>query len=158
MLLRVENLLYSIHRKIKAYTTQQEVADAIKILEDAEERISNPDFDITLVQPPTTNLNTKGRKSMRGVKSNTERLKIFREIFEEKQEKIMKKKEKDEQKNEELAKRKRQIEIEERHVELEQKKRKITVLVKDESGSFVNTSQPRFTSPEIKEEASAYDR
>jgi hypothetical protein len=111
----------------------------------------NPEFDITLTQPPSTNLNTKGKKSTKGVKTSAQRLKIYKEIFEEKQEKNMKKK-KDEKKNMELKKRKRQMEIEERHIALEQKKRKLTVLLKNESGKLVNIIQLRIKSPEIKEE------
>lgn len=158
MLLKVESILYSIHRSIKEFSTQQEAADSLKLLEALDEKLKTPECDIKLVQPPSTNLNTKGRKSMSGAKTGTKRLKILKEIFEEEEEKKMKKKEKEDKQNEELDKRKRQIEIEERHVALEQKKRKITVVLKDEKGSFINTKNPRSVSPVIKQEPSVYDR
>jgi ABC-type phosphate transport system auxiliary subunit len=152
MLLRVEKLLHSIYDSINSYSTQQEIADALKILEEADNTIANPKIDVSSVKPPSTNLNTKGRKSNKGVKSSTERLKISKEIYEEKLQKNIRKNEKDEKKNEEYERKKRLLEIEERHVALEQKKRKITVLVKDNNGSLIKNKNITVETPEIKTE------
>jgi ABC-type phosphate transport system auxiliary subunit len=152
MLLRVEKLLHSIYDSINSYSTQQEIADALKILEEADNTIANPKIDVSSVKPPSTNLNTKGRKSNKDVKSSTERLKISKEIYEEKLQKNIRKNEKDEKKNEEYERKKRLLEIEERHVALEQKKRKITVLVKDNNGSLIKNKNITVETPEIKTE------
>lgn len=159
MLLRAENILHSIYQTIKSYSTQQEISDALKILEETQAQITNPTIDITSVKPPSTNLNTKGRKSTKGVKSSTERLKIAKELYEEDLQKNIKKKEKEDKKNEENEKKRRQIEIEEMHFSLEQKKRKLTVVVKDENGDLIYNANPKKESPPaIKVENSIYDR
>lgn len=158
MLIQAEDILHSIYNSINNYSTQQEVANALSILEEAHDKIANPEVDIHLLKEPSTNLNRKRKKSKKGVKSGTERLKIYKEIFEEKQKKDIKQKEKDEKQKQELEKKKRQLEIEERHVALEQKKRKITLLFKDDKGSLFTAKDKTLETPEIKEENPSYDR
>lgn len=160
MLLRAQKLLHSIYNSILSYTTQQEISDAIKLLEEADKNIKTPKIDITSVKPPPINSNTKGRK--RGPKSSTERLKIASELYEESLKKKIQNKEKEDKKKEEYENKKRVLELEERHIALEQKKRKLTVLVKDDNGSLVNNTNTTTTSEslEIKKEhePSKYDR
>lgn len=95
LLLRVEKILHSIYNSVKSYPTQQEVADAVKILKEAEYQIANPKIDVTNIQKPAVNLNTKGRKP------NTKRLDILLEIHEDNQKKNSrsKKKKKNKKKN-----------------------------------------------------------
>lgn len=158
LLLKAEKVLQSIYNSLKTVSTQQELADALKILHEAQTKIDNPDTKITQLKPPSINLNRKGRKSKKGVKSSTERLKIAKELFEEAQEKEIKKKEKEEKQNEEFEKTKRQLEIEERAVDLELKKRKITIVLKGENEKVYSRSNDVEKQTEIKVESSVYDR
>lgn len=158
MFLELEELFHSMYNSIKGFSTQQQIADAIKIVKNAKDQIDNPKVDITLIKPPSTNMNTKGRKSTKGVKSSTERLKIYKEKFEEAQQKNIKEKEKEDKKQEEYEKKKRMLDLEERHVALEQKKRKITILVKDNHGSLINHKSVTAEMPEIKTESTVYDQ
>ncbi|KAG2193120.1 hypothetical protein INT47_003111 [Mucor saturninus] len=80
MILRVEKLLHGIFTKINSLGTQQEISDAIKVLEKANLDIKEPVIKIEELQPPSVNTNRKGRKSKRGIKSSTERLKIAKEV------------------------------------------------------------------------------
>jgi vancomycin resistance protein YoaR len=108
LLLQVEERLHKINNCIREYATQQEVANAIKILDEAIKKLANPEFVSTSVESPATNTNIKRRKSNKGVKSSTERLKIYKEIYEENLEKNIKKKEKDDKKMEEQEKKKKE--------------------------------------------------
>ncbi|KAI8327467.1 hypothetical protein BC941DRAFT_477526 [Chlamydoabsidia padenii] len=131
MLLKVEKLLYSIHRSINSFETQQEIADAIKALEEAEIKIVNPEIRMDMLKPPSTNLNRQEGKKVE---------------------------ERDEKNEEEYQKKKRLLEIEERHAALEQKKRKLTVLVRDDDGSFImNRASSKETIVKHEVKSSIYD-
>lgn len=107
MLLRAEKLLNSVYKYMSECQTQQEILNAPSILEKVELEITKPEFDISTLKPPQTNMNTKGRKTTKGVKSSTQRMKISKEIYEENLEKNTKKKEREEKKSEEHEKIKR---------------------------------------------------
>ncbi|KAG2191762.1 hypothetical protein INT47_010578 [Mucor saturninus] len=83
MILRVEKLLHGMFTKINSLGTQQEISDAIKVLEKANLDIKEPVIKMDELQPPSVNTNRKGSKSKRGIKSSTERLKIAKELFDE---------------------------------------------------------------------------
>lgn len=53
----------------------------------AKSKILDPEIKMDLLKPPSININRKGRKAKTGVKSSTDRLAIYREVFEKKQEK-----------------------------------------------------------------------
>lgn len=107
MMAQVKTLLYDMYDFIDSSSTQQEIADAIKILEKSKSNICNREFDITSIKPPATNLNTKGKKAT--IKNSTERLKSFHEIFEKRQEDDLKKKERQDKKDAEIEKKKKTI-------------------------------------------------
>lgn len=144
MMLRVEKLLHGMFTKINSLGTQQEISDAIKVLEKADLDIKEPEIKMDELQPPSVNTNRKGRKSKRGVKSNTERLKIASELFEEHQNKEIKKKEKKEKENEEFERKRKELFLEEKEIDLQQKKRKLTMFVREDpssSGSDIKTEK-----------------
>ena len=151
MLLRVEHLLHSIYDTVKSYSTEMEIHQAVKVLLEADRKISDPEIKLDSLKPPSTNTNRKGRKAKTGVKSSTERLAIYREIFEQKQEKNIKNREKKEKKEkaEEETKRKHQRmeSIKESHLTLSQQKRKITLVMGNADGTVhpVNKKSIRYT-------------
>ncbi|KAI9004284.1 hypothetical protein CLU79DRAFT_841332 [Phycomyces nitens] len=49
---------------VALYSTQQEISDAIKILEKTEAAILKPAINMDLLMPPSTNTNRKGRKKL----------------------------------------------------------------------------------------------
>ncbi|KAI9008900.1 hypothetical protein CLU79DRAFT_723161 [Phycomyces nitens] len=63
-----KQLLHGIYNTVTLYSTQQEISDAIKILEKTEAVILKPAINMDLLMPPSTNTNRKGRKSKRGKK------------------------------------------------------------------------------------------
>ena len=115
--------MQSMYKSISSLNTQQEIADAIIFLEEANKKIENPVIQMEHLKQPSTNLNRKGRKSKKGVKRGTKRLEIARELFEKSQEKDIKIQEKKKKEDEEYERKKRMIEIEERF-NLQQKKKK----------------------------------
>lgn len=80
---QVKQLLDSIYITIKTFSTQQKLADEVKVLKEAKTKILDPEIKISQLIPLSTNLNRKGRKSKRGVKSNTTRLQTAIEKLEE---------------------------------------------------------------------------
>lgn len=81
-LLRAQNHLNFIYDSLKSYSTQQELSNTMKKLEELVDYIENPEIDFASIKPPPTNENTKGRK--RGPRSIQERLKIAADAHEEK--------------------------------------------------------------------------
>ena len=158
----VEKMLHSIYKTVSAFRTQQEIADAIKVLTEAADQINKPAVDLSCLMPPSINTNRKGRKSnKKGVKSGTERMKILQEIFEESQKKQMKKRAREEKEEEELEKKKRLLDIEERYVALEQVKRKLTLVVLGPDGkvsSQTSSSQSKDVSIKVEQDSSSYNR
>lgn len=154
LLLRVEKLLQGIYTKVASFETQQQIADACKVLESARYDINAPYIKMDHLKPPTINDNRKGRKAKCGAKPSTQRLKIALELHEEQQKKDQKKKEKKEKEDEEFKKKRKLLELEERSVELEQKKRKLTVFVKSEPVLEHEKTEPVKT----EKVASPYDR
>lgn len=151
MMNRVEQLLHSMYDSISGYRTQQEISDAIKVLEEADERLKNPAINVDMLVLPTTNTNVKGRK--KGVKNSTKRMQILVEHFDNRQKKDVKKKEKDEKEKEEIEKRKRFIEIEEKSAALELKKRKLTLVIRGKDGNLLEHRGPeKMKMPQVKPE------
>jgi len=158
----VEKMLHGIYKTVSAFRTQQEIADAIKVLTEAADKINKPAVDLSCLMPPSINTNRKGRKSnKKGVKSGTERMKILQEIFEESQKKQMKKRAREEKEEEEIEKKKRLLDIEERYVALEQVKRKLTLVVLGPDGkvsSQTSSSQSKDVSIKVEQDSSSYNR
>ncbi|KAG2192493.1 hypothetical protein INT47_009692 [Mucor saturninus] len=94
------------------FSTKQQIADALTVLEEANDKILDTAIKIDQLKPPTTNSNRKGRPSAKGLKSGTKRLQIAKELLEEK----------------------------ERHVPLEQKKRKLTLVFQNKEEKAHATS------------------
>lgn len=140
LMLKVEQVLHKMYSSIADFSTQQQIADALTVLEEANDKILNPAIKIDQLKPPTTNSNRKGRPSAQGVKSGTKRLQIAKELFEESQKKDIKKEEKKQKEEENMEKKRRILEIEERHVALEQKKRKLTLVFKNKEEKAHATS------------------
>lgn len=136
--MKVETTLQETYSIIKGFATQQQIADALKILVEANLQIKRPVINIEQIKPPSTNLNRKGRhSSKKGVKSGTKRLDIHKEHFEKYQQKEIKNKKKIEKEKVEIEKKRRIIELEERHLALKQKKRKLTFIVKNPDGVYI---------------------
>ncbi|KAI7868052.1 uncharacterized protein EV154DRAFT_582268 [Mucor mucedo] len=160
----VEQVLHKMYSSIADFSTQQQIADALTVLEEANDKILNPAIKIDQLKPPTTNSNRKGRPSAKGVKSGTKRLQIAKELFEESQKKDIKKEEKKQKEEENMEKKRRIFEIEERHVALEQKKRKLTLVFKNKeekahATSIKHTLMKADKSINLRKENSAgYDR
>ncbi|KAI8986022.1 hypothetical protein BDB01DRAFT_75368 [Pilobolus umbonatus] len=102
----VKDILQTLYKNISIYKTEQEIANAIKELQDVNSSIKNSMVNVDMLLPPSTNTNRKGRKSKKGVKESTKRLEILREIFEKRQVADVKKKEKDEKVKVETEKKK----------------------------------------------------
>ncbi|KAG2200635.1 hypothetical protein INT47_007379 [Mucor saturninus] len=123
MMLRVEKLLHGMFTKINSLETQQEISDAIKVLEKADLDIKEPEIKMDEL---------------------TERLKIASELFEERQNKEIKKKEKKEKENEEFERKRIELFLEEKEIDLQQKKRKLNMFVREDpssSGSDIKTEK-----------------
>lgn len=155
-MLRAEKILRGIFTKISSFATQQEISDAIKVLETATLDIDAPFIKMNELRPPSTNTNRKGRKSKRGVKSSTERLKIAKENFDEHQKKEIKKKEKKEKEEGEFREKRKLLEIEERQAGI--KKIKLTLFVGSEAVAAKNKDPFENKLAKVEKVSSPYDR
>lgn len=59
LLLKVEKTLHDTYSTIRDFATQQQVADALEVLEEAYLQIKNPAININQLKPPSTKLNRK---------------------------------------------------------------------------------------------------
>ncbi|KAI7880894.1 uncharacterized protein EV154DRAFT_485840 [Mucor mucedo] len=91
LMLKVAQVLHKMYSAIADFSTQQQIADALTVLEEATDKILNPAIKIDQLKSPTPNSNRKGRPFGKGIKSGTKRLQIAKEFFEESQKKDIKK-------------------------------------------------------------------
>ncbi|KAI8985364.1 hypothetical protein BDB01DRAFT_905340 [Pilobolus umbonatus] len=130
LLLCVEDLLAGEYSSIESYPTILQISSAISKIEKLKASLDDPELKIGDLKPPTTNNNRKGRNAKSGVKSSTERRKIFREIFEEKQKKEQKMIEKKQKEIEAIDSLNRSRQSEELKGQRQLKKTKVTLLVR----------------------------
>lgn len=128
MILRFKNVLHEMLTKIKSLQTQQEISDALKVIEQA---INSSTVSIDKVQPPAVDSSREGHNTKCGIKANTKRLKIARELSEEQQNKEIKRKTK-KKKEENPREKEKNLFREERGTALEEKKRKLALCHCDE--------------------------
>lgn len=81
--MKVEKTLHDTYSIIKGFSTQQQAADALKLLEESNLQIKSTAVNINQIKPSSTNLNRKDRHSTKkGVKSGTKCLEIYKKYFE----------------------------------------------------------------------------